>query len=519
MKRPDPKHTLTLFDIIYQDADSDAIIATASRRPTRTDKEGNAPHVLEPIPIRDRREIIPQLFELAIEQTMYFMPNTLNQDALHRFKRYHSGNPPHYQDDRYTLEDYQARRQEGIESGNFRPLYFNTANHHVKQLVAITIDLDVGRDETDMTSDMAVGYALSLARYGEIPLPSLTAASGRGAYLLWLLKDAETGLAPYTTRENIDRWKKTTAELCKKLEEVKADRNATRLANWFKIPGTVDTKTDTLVIYSTHQFSTLAEIPRYDLMTLTKDLDLFDEPLKVKQLPEPDPRNVTFNPEKINARNVKPGKGAEPFEKRISEIELIAQGRQGIKEGLRENTLFYYYQLVRMFYQINLQDHQKAQQRTIDFNKHYFTPPLPRSELQQKIFSQKIQIMKVTNELLAYHLRVTVQEASKLGLQSILPQELVAKKQAAERRAKARRKVVSDCQDVIRESIIEELLNPNTNQSPQRIARYVTATLPPEVLRTLPGKEVSRQLVNKWKQKLKKEGQLPSQQQQELFNQ
>ena len=528
MKRPDPKHTLTLFDIIYQDADSDAIIATATRRPTRKDPDGNAPYVLEPVPIRDRREIIPQLFELAIEQTMYFMPNTLDQDALHRKYKHHSGdNPPHYADARLSLEDYQKRR-ERIKAGEkyqgwpLQPLYFNAANHHVNQLVAITVDLDVGREEDDMTSEMAVGYALSLARYGEIPLPSLTAASGRGAYLLWLLKDAESGRAPRANRDNIDRYKKTTAELCKKLEMLKADRNATRLANWFKLPGTVDTKTDTLVIYSAHMVSTLAEIPRYDLTTLTKDLDLFDEPMQVKQLQEPQQPAVTFKPEKANIRNVQPGKGAEPFEKRVREIELIAQCRQGIDEGLRETTLFYYYQLCLVFYKISLQDHaeaaKEAQTRTSEFNKHYFKPPLPWTELK-KIFEQPIQRVQVSNETLAFQLKVTVQEANKLGLNSILPPELVAKKKAAERRENARRKVVSDCQDVIRESIIEELLNPNTNQSPQRIARYVTATLPPEVLRTLPGKEVSRQLVNKWKQKLKKEGQLPSQQQQELFNQ
>ena len=126
MKKPDFNHTLTWFDIIYRDADKDAIIATASRRPNSKDPDGKSPKYLEPVPIRDRREIIPHLFETAIEQTMYFMPNTLSLDALHQFKRYHSGNnPPHSNIDRYRLEDYHQRRKEAAHTGILKPLYFN----------------------------------------------------------------------------------------------------------------------------------------------------------------------------------------------------------------------------------------------------------------------------------------------------------------------------------------------------------------------------------------------------------
>lgn len=499
MSNPDPKHAQDLFDIIYRDADSNSIIPVGSRRITKTDPDNEKICYFDAIPIRDRREIIPQLFELAIEQTMYFMPNTLGQDALHNMKKIH---------DKYTLDDYQQRRIEGATTGQFKPLYYHAANAHVRELVAITVDLDVGRDAKDMTADMAVGYALSLARSEKIPLPSLTAASGRGAYLLWLLQDAETGKAPQASKANVDRWRKTLAELIKRLDGLKPDTNATRPANWFKLPGTVDTKTGNLVYYSAHMVGTLAEIPRYDLTKLVSKLDLFDEPLEVKQLP---PAQTTFKPKKLNVRNVKPGKGSEPLEKCIREIELIAQGRQGIDQGLREITLFYYYLLTLYYYKMCLKDNAAAataaQNRTVDFNKHYFTPPLEWPELRS-IFRQKLTYKRPTNDKLASQLGVTVQEARKLRLQSILPPELVEAKHAAERREKAKRKIVHDYHDVVRESIIAQLLNPDTTNSPTKIAVSVTENLPPEVLRSLKGQEVSRQLVNKYKQQLIKAGRL-----------
>ena len=78
---------LDIFDALYGQASEDAIIALGSRRPLRNNPGGDAPHYLVPVQVKDRHEMLPEIFKYCVNQTQYLMPNTLTKHALHEFKR------------------------------------------------------------------------------------------------------------------------------------------------------------------------------------------------------------------------------------------------------------------------------------------------------------------------------------------------------------------------------------------------------------------------------------------------
>jgi len=531
MTAADTKHAVEVFDVLYQHAAADAIIATGSRRPTRSDKEGHGVHPLMPMKVSDRSEILPLLFEAALETTCYYMPNIFCEAALHRWRK---------EADAVPLTEYKKR----ITEGQARPLYFHAANHHIKQLVAVAVDLDVGRHKDDLNSHQAVAQVLTAAHEGTLPLPSMTAASGRGAYCLWLLYDVAAEAAPEATPANIATWRKVTTELVSRLQHLKADKIATHLGQWLKTPGTIDTKTALKVIYSIHTASTdtssSAKLPRYyDLDGLADSLALMP-PLKAACLPpvakqtktRPTAANQTEAARRPLTAVCKPlpplkrnSNAAAEKHKQAAEIELIAQHRRGIAEGYRTAVLFRYYNLVLAFLKVSKhpQAADTAQQRTMLFNGRYNKPPLKAAEVQ-KMFRQKPKRYNFKNDSLADVLMVTDAEAVELQLESLLPPTARQRKEALAAAQKSLNNANQAIDKIIANEIINEL---QRNESPTKAAAVVTARLAAMNMKrysyTDSGKlvsvmpTVSRQLVMRYKKKLKAFGRLPSQQSQTLF--
>ena len=430
---PPPVEPLTVMDLIYGRSRPDSIIALGSRRTLHQSKDV-APHYLAPVLVKDRNEMLPAIFEYCMGETQYLMPNTLSPSALHQYNREH------------------LRADVGQYYGDLRERkirYFHAANEHVRELNAIFVDLDVGKTDTDISAPMAIGVIADMAMREEIPIPSLAAFSGRGAYCVWLLTDEGTPQAPLNTTGNRAQWKLCLGELVKRTRDLKSDANATRLANWFKRPGTIDTNTGKQVVYMLFGVNDIRNVPMYSLPMLTKNLGLTHIDLEPRKTIEADPGAVAdisdaprMDPPQNyvdreppaarqgRKRKVDITKGSETAKVRAYEIELIVQARKGIEEGLRHAFLLHYFWCVLRLFKISFRNDvdgkreawRKAKEATWDLNKT-FKPPLNESDFLTVLRPPR-NIMLARSGTLAELLKVTEAEAMELNLQHIVPETL-----------------------------------------------------------------------------------------------
>jgi hypothetical protein len=417
---------LDIFDAIFGRSRAKAYIALGSRRLTkpRIGEGSEAPHWLIPVPVKDRHEWLPKIFEWRIENTQYLMQNTLANTAL--------------------LRSAQAYHDSLL--GENQPLYFRAMNEHVCELTAAVVDLDVGR-EGDITAGTALGAVFDMCLSEKIPWPSLAALSGRGCYLWWLLREDEQEVAPpLATEDNRLAWTLCVEKLLNYLMELKADKNAKRLANWFKRPGTLDTKTGKTVVYMTFGVNNLSNIPLYTLAALVKRLDV--------QLPQelPAPAGETeieFDDTPVapghrtkhirggrsgKPRKGKPGQGGQPFRQRAREIESLSEYRGGLREGCRHMAIWHYFQAVRSYFCKLYREegtarfnhaYREARVRAAKLNER-FKPPLSRGELASACKATVSNLAR--NPTVVNDLMITKDEAVFLGFKSLLPTELVNEK-------------------------------------------------------------------------------------------
>lgn len=308
----------------------------------------------------------------------------------------------------------------------------------------VTLDLDVGRDGT-VTAGDAMRILVQAWQAKQIPSPSWTALSGRGAYSLWRLRDPAGGI-PRNTGENQRRWKQIQKRLFAITKDLKLepDPQALNLNRWIKSPGTkdvflVDGK-------NTKSGADVAYLQWFDARTGKPPVYTFDDLedfLGIVQLPEPprepelDERRVTRRLNPTDDRN-----GSYVWRARAREILDLSNYRRGMSEGVRHSTLFFYFSCVRFEYlcinpQATAADaYQYARAATYKLNES-FAPPLLDEAVERAIArprsSTKTRWKAAT---LAERLKVTVAEVEELGLYSIAPTEMRQKRRQEERDAK-----------------------------------------------------------------------------------
>jgi len=220
------------------------------------------------VTIEDRAKWLPSIFAHQVEQTQYMKQNTLERGALTRPY-------PEYLD----------------AIGTGKPVYFQAKTDKVYELASVVVDLDVGRGPDDLTAWDALAVVGNMTEAGELPLPSLAALSGRGAYLWWLLT-SEDGRPPLNNGDNRHMWNLVVNDLLRRTADLKGDANAKRLANWYKRPDTIDTNTGKRVIYLTFGVNHPAAVPRYRLPELMNALELHHAPVELPAPAVPAPRKA-----------------------------------------------------------------------------------------------------------------------------------------------------------------------------------------------------------------------------------
>lgn len=413
-----------------------AVIAIGSRRPP---KEGGAPcpHYLTALDVTNWQPYLPALIaygDLRAE-TLYYCVNPLSKAAIR------GGHTP-------------AELTEGVLRGD-RPRYLEFKNRHVIELGAIALDLDVGRERSQLTAGQALGLALGLALDGHLPLPSLGTYTGRGAMLYYLLTDQE-GLLPEATPEAIAAYRGSQEALIRLTAHLDPDRNATRLANWYKLPGTLDTSTGRRVVCVTLGVNGIANVPIYDLGRLAEALGVEAPEHRQREL-SPRPPPGLLPPSTSTAisagtpatggrvRRVKRGKGGEMWRVRYRELEALMVRRGGISQGSRHT----YLRLMWLAYYTDryvnatgserdrrLQAFEDTMGMVRRVNREHCRPPLPEADLS-KVGQPPGKYSAATIVAL---LGITDQEVEALGLTHLVPTPTRRARQTTHREGVDRRR-------------------------------------------------------------------------------
>ena len=370
-------------------------IAFGSRRiAKKTGKVG--PHYFAAVSKREVWSWIPELwrYEMARSETLFWMIQPLRPDL------YKNGELP-------------------TEGNGFRPQWFPARSGSVAAFANVAIDLDVGRPNLP-TSGAAIGLMADAVQAGRIPAPTFMAHSGRGAYAIWQLRQTVPN-----TPANRTRWRAILLKLVSLTDTLglAPDGNATKQAQWLKVPGTLDTKTQNRVLYLPFMLNGAAP-SRYSLDELETALGLLpapDVPAIAPDVPAiaPAPDRIKRTP-RLNARH-----GGYVHTARITEIVALSNSRGGMAEGVRHMTLFYYYASCRAEYACHFPGsgmaHEWAVARTVELNAT-FSPPLDAAEVRSAVKQSAAgQLRRWQADTIARALQVAPSEADALSLHAIAP--------------------------------------------------------------------------------------------------
>lgn len=221
---------------------------------------------------------------------------------------------------------------------------------NIRQLRTLYVDLDVynlGLKPLWVLGKLEHEY------FGQvIPEPNMVIFSGRGLVLIWNIVPIPHMAMPL--------WRAVENFLASSLKEVGADTKATDPARIFRLPGTINSKSNVIVTAQyRHEY-------RYDIHELQYEYlpELTPAPPKAKKKPGPKPKIVRlFNIYTLHLS-------------RARDIAKLVELREGNVTNYREYICFLY----RYFTCCYTNDPERAMEEMLDLNNE-FTEPLPYQEV------------------------------------------------------------------------------------------------------------------------------------------
>ena len=252
---------------------------------------------------------------------------------------------------------------------------------YLKELKALFIDLDTYK--TGFTKEQIL-MNLNENYFGKnIPIPNLIIDSGRGLYLIWLIKKVPSMALPL--------WKAAEEYFYKTLKEFGADRQALDETRILRVPGSINSKSKTVV-------SILDEYDYiYDLREIQNG---FLPELKPYEKKKGRPSKINFI---FRERSLYFG--------RIQDIIKLCELREYDLKGHRELILFLYRYYLCSF----SEDVQKALDDVIELNNR-FRQPLRENEAiratrsAERCYLDKSKQYKYKNDTLIELLEITEEE-------------------------------------------------------------------------------------------------------------
>ncbi len=298
---------------------------------------------------------------------------------------------------------------------------------NLRCLNAVYADLDIGRAGQAEPHGLSVSAASQLLidlAFGPDAIPpySMTAQSGRGLYVFWLLRDEDDENAPITFQsqktfaENLALYKAVNRAIYKRLDCLAADKicDAARL---LRVPGTRHSKTGEKCIYRT----SFDENGKFITYTLRELAERFGVPVMQSSLPA-ELRQWEPNPDPQNPKKANGPKALAAA--RARDLITIEQYRGGWQKGNRRFCLRLYAQFLRAS-GVQYADVASA----VEVMAGNCTPPYPSDSKDQTLKALLRDVWlepfaKRTQLNLVHWLRVSPDEARALELEKIIPIEV-----------------------------------------------------------------------------------------------
>lgn len=307
----------------------------------------------------------------------------------------------------------------------------------LKYLNAVYVDLDVGRiaEEAKVPSQTltwrdAMNIAGKMMDDGLLPQASIFARSGRGVYIIWQLRDPETGEPPRASLWKIRAlYKPINRAIGARCREIAADEVAFDAARVLRVPGSYHTGAKSIARY----LPQLNDLGHPYLYTLNDLAAFFGISMMRQELPER-ARDSKYRQIQQGKRRTAPKrrKGWETLQRRrIDDLLIIEQYRQGFPHGRRRRCLHLYAELL-----FNLDCTPEEIKRAVGVMAGNCKPPYPSDE-------SDMSVREIVDDVFApdpdtgkpkkrFHkaahlcglLEITPQLATDLELQTIIPEEL-----------------------------------------------------------------------------------------------
>ena len=276
----------------------------------------------------------------------------------------------------------------------------------LRYLCAAYADLDfynLGLTDRDVVSQLAALHQQSV-----ISGPSLLVHSGRGIWVLWLLRDENDPDHPPRTRKSgleLKQHREIQAALHKRLAQLGSDKNASNPVRYIRMPGSLNTKSGTVVAWDI-QLDDKYEMRLYTVSGLSEQLGT----QSATTISEPKHQGNGGAPD--NPVGLKRGQaGWQALRaRRFSDFLELWKVRGSFRTGCRNNAVFYYSILLAQW-GIPI---QKAKTAAEQLNAAC-RPPLKQTTVHftvRSAYSHKYK--KLYDQTIADWLDITPTEASSL---------------------------------------------------------------------------------------------------------
>ncbi|XZM68816.1 DNA-binding response regulator (plasmid) [Clostridium perfringens] len=252
---------------------------------------------------------------------------------------------------------------------------------NIKELKCLFIDLDyykTGKSKEQILMDLEENYFNK-----KVPIPNYVIDSGRGMYLIWNINAVPSKALPL--------WKSIQDYLYNQLKELGADRQALDATRILRVPGSKNSKSDTVV----------SIVDEYDYVYDLREIqDGFLPELKPYEKKKGRPRKVNFI---FRERSLYYG--------RIQDIIKLCELREYDLKGHRELILFLYRYYLCSF----SEDTQKALADVLELNG-MFRVPLRKNEVikatrsAERCYLDKNKQYKYKNDTLIELLEINEEE-------------------------------------------------------------------------------------------------------------
>ncbi|WP_195926796.1 DNA-binding response regulator [Sarcina ventriculi] len=252
----------------------------------------------------------------------------------------------------------------------------------LKELNALFIDLDTYK--TGFTKEQILMNLCENYFAKNVPIPNLIIDSGRGLYLIWLIKKVPSMALPL--------WKAAEDYFYKTLKEFGADRQALDATRILRVPGSINSKTHTKVkIIDNYKYL-------YDLREIQNEYmpELSEKAYKKRGRP----KKVLFIHRERSL-----------YYARIQDIIKLCELREYDLKGHRELILFLYRYYLCYF----TEDIEKSLNDTLELN-NMFKQPLREKEVvsatksAETVFKNQNKDYKYKNETLINLLQISDEE-------------------------------------------------------------------------------------------------------------